>query len=75
MDRARISTLSVKHESQSIKLFKDIVCNEHLKLANLQPPMASSDALRLRNKRCFNTPVCRADRFLFYCQPCDVSDL
>lgn len=64
MDRARISTLSVKHESQSIKLFKDIVSNEHHKLANLLPPMASSDALRLRNKRCFNTPVCRTDRFM-----------
>ena len=53
-----------RRESLSIKLFEDIVSNEHHKLANLLPPMASSHARRLRNKRRFNTPVCRTDRFM-----------
>ena len=57
IDKAGIPTLS-------IKLFNDIVSNEHHKLANLLPPMASSYARRLRNKRRFNTQVCRTDRFM-----------
>ena len=32
--------------------------------ANLLPQMSSSYARRLRNKRRFNTPVCRTDRFM-----------
>ena len=53
--KARIPTLSERRESLSIKLFEDIVSNEHHKLANLLPPMASSHAWPLRNKRLFNT--------------------
>ena len=64
MDKAGIPTLSERRESLSIKLLEDIVGNEHHKLANLLPPMASSHARRLRNKRRFNTPVCRTDRFM-----------
>ena len=64
MDKAGIPTLSERRESLSIKLFEDIVGNEHHKLANLLTPMASSHARRLRNKRRFNTPVCRTDRFM-----------
>ena len=50
MDKAGIPTLSERRESLSIKLFEDIVGNEHHKLANLLPPMASSHARRLRNE-------------------------
>ena len=64
LDKAGIVTLSERRESLSIKLFEDIVSNEHHKLANLLPPMASSHARRLRNKKRFNTPVCRTDRFM-----------
>ena len=64
LDKAGIVTLSERRESLSIKLFEDIVSNEHHKLANLLPPMGSSHARRLRNKRRFNTPVCRTDRFM-----------
>ena len=51
MDKAGIPTLSGRRESLSIKLFEDIVSNEHHKLANLLPPVASSHDRRLRNKR------------------------
>ena len=63
MDKAGISTLSERRESLSIKLH---VSNEHHKLANLLhvPPMASSHAGRLRNKRRFNTPDCCTDHFI-----------
>ena len=61
---AGIPTLSERRESLSIKLFEDIVSNEHHKLANLLPQMSSSHARHLRNKRRFNTPVCRTDRFM-----------
>ena len=44
IDKAEILTLSERRESFSIKLFKDIVSNEHHKLANLLPSMASSHA-------------------------------
>ena len=66
MDKAGIPTLSLseRRESLSIKLFEDIISNEHHKLANLLPPMAYSHPRRLRNKRRFNTPVCRTDRFM-----------
>ena len=64
MDKAGIPTLSERRESLSMKLFKDIVSNEHHKLPNLLPPMASSHARHLRNKRHFNTPVCCTDRFM-----------
>ena len=64
IDKAVIPTLSERRETLSIKLFNDIVSNEHHKLANLLPPMASYYARRLRNKRRFNTPVCRTDRFM-----------
>ena len=64
MDKAGIPTLSERRELLSIRLFKDIVSNKHDKLANLLPPMASSHARRLRNKRRFNTPVCRTDRLM-----------
>ena len=57
MDKAGIPTLSERRESLSIKLFKDIVRNDHHQLPNLLPPIASSHARRLRNKRRFNTPV------------------
>ena len=62
--KAGIPTLSERRETLSIKLFNDIVSKEHHKLANLLPPMASSHARHLRNKRHFNTPVCRTDRFM-----------
>ena len=64
LNKAGIPTLSERRESLSIKLFEDIVSNEHHKLANLLPQMSSSYARRLRNKRRFNTPVCRTDRFM-----------
>ena len=64
INKAGIPTLSERPETLSIKLFNDIVSNEHHKLANLIPPVASSHARRLRNKRRFNTPVCRTDRFM-----------
>ena len=64
LDKAGIVTLSERRESLSIKLFEDIVSNEHHKLANLLPPMASSHVRRLTNKRRFNTPVCRTDGFM-----------
>ena len=64
IDKAGIPTLSERLKTLSIKLFNDIVSNEHHKLANLLPPMASSHARGLRNKRRFNTPVCRTDRFM-----------
>ena len=64
VDKAEIPTLSERRESLSIKLFKDIVSNEHHKLANLLPSMASSHARRLSNNRRYNTPVCRTDRFM-----------
>ena len=64
IEKARISTLSQRREKLSIKLFNDIRSNENYKLANLLPPMASSHARRLRNKRRFNTPVCRTDSFM-----------
>ena len=46
MDKAGSPTLSERRESLSIKLFKDIVSNEHHKLANRLPPMTSSHARR-----------------------------
>ena len=49
--------------SLSVKLFNDIVRKEDHKLASLLSPMASTYAQRLRNKRCFDIPVCRTDRF------------
>ena len=61
LDEAGIVTLSERRESLFIKLFEDI---EHHKLASLLPTMASSHVRRLRNKRRFNTPVCRTDRFM-----------
>ena len=64
LNKAGIPTLSERRDSLSIKLFEDIVSNEHHKLANLLPQMSSSYARRLRNKRRFNTPVCRTDRFI-----------
>ena len=64
LNKAGIPTLSERRESLSTKLFEDIVGNEHHKLANLLPQMSSSYARRLRNKRRFNTPVCRTDRFM-----------
>ena len=64
IDKPGIPTLSERRETLSIKLFNDIGSNEHHKLANLLPPMASSHTQRLRNKRRFNTPVCRTDRFM-----------
>ena len=64
LDKAGIVTLSERRELLSIKLFEDIVSNEHHKPANLLPPMASSHTRRLRNKRRFKTPVCRNDRFM-----------
>ena len=64
IDKAGILTLSERRETLSIKLFNDIISIEHHKLANLLPPMASSRAGRFRNKRRFNTPVCRTDRFM-----------
>ena len=64
LNKAGIPTLSERRESLSIKLFEDIVSNEHHKLANLLPQMSSSYARRLRNKRRFNTPICRTDRFM-----------
>ena len=64
IDKAGIPTLSERRETLSIKLFNHIVRNEHHKLANLLPPMASSHARRLKNKRRFNTPVCRTDCFM-----------
>ena len=48
LDKAGIVTLSERRESLSIILFEDIVSNEHHKLANLLPPMASSHARCLR---------------------------
>ena len=51
--KAEIPTLSERRESLSIKLFKDIVSNEHHKLVNQLPSMASSHAQRLRNSRDF----------------------
>ena len=75
IDKAEIPTLSERRESLSIKLFKDIVSNEHHKLANLLPSMASSHARCLKNKRHFNTPVCYTDCFMnSYYKPCDVSN-
>ena len=44
IDKVQILTLSERHESLSITLFKDTVSNEHHKLANLLPSMASSRA-------------------------------
>ena len=64
MDKVRIPTLSERHETLSIKLFNDIVSNENHKLAHLLPLMTISHAWRLKNKRRFNTPVCRTDRFI-----------
>ena len=64
IDKAGIPTLSERRETLSIKFFNDIVSNEHHKLPNLLPPVASFHARRLRNKRRFNTPVCRTDRFM-----------
>ena len=54
-DKAGIPTLSERRELLSVKLFEDIVSNEHHKIANLLPSMSSSHAQRLRNKRRFNT--------------------
>ena len=62
IDKAGIPTLSERRKTLYIKLFNDIVSRH--KLANLLPPMASFHARRLRNKRRFNTPVCRTDRFM-----------
>ena len=64
LNKAGIRTLSERRESLSIKLFEDIANNEHHKLANLLPQMSSSHVRRLRNKRRFNTPACRTDRFM-----------
>ena len=64
MEKAGIPALSERRESLSIKLFYDIFSNEHHRLVNLLPPMASSHVRRLRNKRRFNTPVCRTDPFM-----------
>ena len=64
IDKAGIPTLSERREISSIKLFNDIVSNEHPKLASLLPPMARSHARCLRNKRRFNIQVCRTDRFM-----------
>ena len=58
------STLALSPGHYLKTLFEDIVSNEHHKLANLLPQMSSSYARRLRNKRRFNTPVCRTDRFI-----------
>ena len=53
-----------RRESLSVKLFNDIVSKEDQhKLASLLPPMGSSYAQRLRNKKCFDIPVRRTDRF------------
>jgi len=42
LNKTGIPTLSERRESLSIKLFEDIVSNEHQKLANLLPQMSSS---------------------------------
>ena len=73
IDKAGIPTLSKRRELLSVKLFEYIVSNEHHKLANLVPSMASSHTRRLRDKRPFNTPVCRTERFMnsLYYKPHD----
>ena len=52
-----------RRDSLSVKLFNDIVSKEDHKLASLLHHMVSSYARRLRDKRCFDIPVCRTDRF------------
>ena len=79
IDKAEIPTLSERRGSLSIKLFKDIVSNEHHKLANpanLLPSLASSHARRLRNKRRYNKTSLSHRSFheLFYYKPRDVNN-
>ena len=76
IDKAEIPTLSERRGSLSIKLFKDIVSNEHHELANLLPSLASSHARRLRNKRRYNKTSLSHRSFheLFYYKPRDVNN-
>ena len=77
MDKAGISTLSERRESLYIKLFKESVkSNEHHKLANVLPPMASSNARRLRNETFLYSSIShRSSHEPFYYWPRDVRDV
>ena len=79
IDKVEIPALSERHESLSItgKLFEDIVnyCNEHHKMGNLLPSMASSHARHLRNKRRFTVIPQFVAVWTLYYKLCDVNNL
>ncbi|XP_078370275.1 uncharacterized protein LOC144654031 [Oculina patagonica] len=62
LEEASIPTLAGRRDLLSKSLFNDIVTTKNYKLVNLLPERPTNNH-QLRNRRVFNTPVCKTDRF------------